>query len=247
MAVRKKLVSIIIPAMNEEGNIGYLLDDISATIAKIKDYEFEVIVVDDHSKDRTPLIASSKNARVLNNNRIHGKGHALITGFENARGDYFVMMDADYSHRAEDIPVLIQPLEDGAGLVVGSRIYGGSEEYTRLRAFGNIIATFIFGFFHKRYLSDALNGYKSFRSEIFKKFIYSSRDFEIEIELLVNTLRAGMKIVEVSSHERVRKSGIPKSRVIRHGFKFLNRIILEWLRNKFNTKKYKDEYSLNRS
>lgn len=226
-----KLISIIIPAMNEEENISDVLDDIFATTEKIKGYDFEIIVVNDHSKDRTPLIARSKNVKVIDNLRSPGKGHALITGFENAKGEYFVMMDADYSHRPEDVPALIRPLEDGAGLVIGSRIFGGSDEYTRVRAFGNIILTLGFGLFHKRYLSDALNGYKAFRSEIFKEFTYTAKDFEIEIELLANTIRAGKRIVEVASHERSRKSGNSKSKVVRHGIKFFNRILLEWMRN----------------
>ncbi|MDP2923754.1 MAG: glycosyltransferase [Candidatus Omnitrophota bacterium] len=226
-----KKVSVIIPAMNEENNIGYLLDEISKITTTMKNYQFEVIVVDDHSKDKTAVIARSKNVKVVNNLRKPGKGYALISGFEVATGEYLVMMDADCSHRPEDIPLFIDTLEKGAGLVIGSRIYGSSDEYTRVRAFGNIVLTLVFGLLYNRYLSDALNGYKAFQSEIFKKFEYTSRDFEIEIELLVNTLRAGMKIVEIPSHERVRKSGFSKSKVIKHGVKFLNRIIKEWLRD----------------
>lgn len=238
MPNKKKLISIIIPAMNEEHNIGFLLDDIFAVTKKMIDYEFEIIVVNDHSKDRTSLVAQSMNAKIINNLRKPGKGYALITGFENAKGEYFIIMDADYSHRAEDIPVLVQPLNDGAGLVVGSRIYGGSDEYTRVRAFGNVILTLMFGIFHKRYLSDALNGFKAFKSDIFNKHRYTSRDFEIEIELLVATLRSGLKIVEVPSHERTRKSGRSKSKVIKHGIKFFNQIVKEWLRNKLNEYRY---------
>lgn len=234
MEDRRRLISIIVPARDEEGNVGYLLDDIWCMIRKTQDYEFEVIVVNDHSRDKTPLVASLKNVKVIDNLRSPGKGHALITGFENAKGDYFVMMDADYSHRAEDIPELIKPLDSGAGLVIGSRIYGGSDEYTRLRAFGNVILTLAFGIFHKRYLSDALNGFKAFKSEIFRNFSYTAKDFEIEVELLVNTLRAKMAIVEIPSHERSRRYGMAKSKIIKHGFKFIYRIILEWSRNKFS-------------
>ncbi len=224
--------------MNEENNIGHLIDDIFSVTKKMNDYEFEIIVVNDHCKDRTPQVAESKNAKVINNLRKSGKGYALITGFEGALGEYFIMMDADYSHRAEDIPLFVKALEDGAGLVIGSRIYGGSEEYTRIRAIGNILLTLIFGIFHGRYLSDALNGFKAFRSDIFRRYKYTSRDFEIEVELLVNTLRSGMNIVEVPSHERVRKSGESKSKIIKHGIKFFNRIVKEWLVNKFNEGKF---------
>ena len=83
-----------------------------------------------------------------------------------------------------------------------------------------------------RFLSDALNGFKAFRRDVFQSFRYTSKNFEIEIELLANTLRKGYQVVEVSSHERARQGGEAKSRVIRHGTGFLVRIIGEWMRNK---------------
>jgi hypothetical protein len=140
------------------------------------------------------------------------------------------MMDGDYSHRAEDLGVFLDALKPGVCLVVGSRIFGGSEEYTRVRAFGNILLTYLFGFLHGRYLSDALNGYKAFRREVFTGFEYTSVEFEIEIELLVNAIRSGGRIVEIPSHERARASGRSKSKVVRHGTRFLMRMIYEWAR-----------------
>ena len=141
------------------------------------------------------------------------------------------MMDADYSHRAEDLPALLQALDAGAGLVIASRIHGGSDEYTSVRAFGNVILTMFLGIFLGRYLSDALNGYKAFRREVFEDFRYTSTAFEIEIELIANALRKGYSVVEVGSHERARLAGQAKSRVVRHGTRFLIRIIWEWMRN----------------
>ena len=142
------------------------------------------------------------------------------------------MMDADYSHRAEDIPKFLAAMKDGAGLVIGSRVYGGSDEYTPIRALGNVFLTYALGLFLGRYLSDALNGFKAFRREVFADFTYTSRQFEIEIELIANALRKGYRVVEISSHERARLGGESKSRVIRHGTRFFWRIFTEWLRNK---------------
>jgi hypothetical protein len=78
-----------------------------------------------------------------------------------------------------------------------------------------------------RYLSDALNGYKLFRRDVFTSFNYTSRMFEIEIEIIANTMRKGYRVVEVVSHERARAGGEMKSRVVRHGTRFLMRIIWE--------------------
>ncbi len=225
-------VSVVIPAKNEEMNIGLVLDDLNKTTAQISGYEFEVILVDDKSTDGTGEAGRSRGAKVIRNTGLSGKGRALRLGFQNATGSIIVMMDADYSHRAEELPRFLQAMEDGVGLVIGSRVVGGSEEYTPIRALGNVFLTYAVGLFLGRYLSDALNGYKAFRREVFDDFNYTSSMFEIEIELIANTLRKGLRIVEISSHERARLGGEAKSRVIRHGTRFFWRIFTEWLRNK---------------
>jgi hypothetical protein len=116
------------------------------------------------------------------------------------------------------------------GLVIGSRVVGGSEEYTHIRALGNVFLSAALGLCTGRYLSDALNGFKVFRREIYQDFRFTSRHFEIEIEIIANTLRSGYRIVEVLSHERARAGGEAKSRVVRHGTRFLVRILFEGMR-----------------
>lgn len=223
-------VSVIIPAKDEEETLPHVLTDLNATIAETPSYEFEVICVDDHSTDTTAQIARSFGARVVQNTRAPGKGMALRAGFEAATGDVLVMMDADYSHRAEEIPLLLSALTDGVALVIGSRVVGGSEEYTHVRALGNVFLSASLGLCTGRYLSDALNGFKVFRRQIFTDYVYTSRNFEIEIEIVANALRSGLRVVEVSSHERARAGGQMKSRVIRHGTRFLARILWEGMR-----------------
>ena len=220
-------ISIVIPAKNEEINIGRVLQDLSKTVRQVSGYEFEIICVDDHSTDRTAEVAQAFGAKVIPNKRSSGKGMALRAGFESATGDVFVMMDADYSHRAEDLPLFLDALKDGVGLVIGSRAAGGSEEYAHIRALGNVFLSAIFGLCTGRYLSDTLNGYKAFRRDVFTDFHYTSKAFEIEIEIIANTLRKGYRVVEVSSHERARAGGVAKSKVVRHGTRFLLRILWE--------------------
>ena len=125
---------------------------------------------------------------------------------------------------------MLESLTEGVGLVIGSRVVGGSEEYTHIRALGNVFLSATLGLCTRRYLSDALNGFKVFRRDVFNDFDYTSRAFEIEIEIIANTLRKGYRVVEVSSHERARAGGVMKSNVIRHGTRFLIRILWEGLR-----------------
>lgn len=225
-------LSIVIPAKNEEMNLDRVLDDLNRTLARIPDFLAEVVVVDDKSTDRTGEVSRAHGARVVRNTGPSGKGRALRLGFENSTGELILMMDADYSHRAEDIPKFLEALKDDVGLVIGSRVYGGSDEYTPVRALGNVFLTYAVGLFQGRYLSDALNGFKAFRRDVFDDFNYTSNQFEIEIELIANTLRKGYRVVEISSHERARAGGEAKSRVIRHGTRFFMRVFTEWMRNR---------------
>lgn len=236
-----KKISVVIPARNEEGSLDIVLKDLLQVEQNLKEFTFENIVVDDNSFDKTADIAKKRLCRVIRNDGKSGKGSALRLGFKASNGDYIIMLDADYSHRLEDIPLFLERLEKGAGMVIGSRIFGGSDEYTRVRAFGNLFLTWIFGFFYGRYLSDALNGFKAFRKEVFVNHKYNSTGFEIEIELLVNTLRSGFTIAEIPSHERSRISGKAKSRVIEHGFMFFFRIIWEWSRDKLGLLKKQND------
>jgi glycosyltransferase involved in cell wall biosynthesis len=225
-----KRLSVIVPAKNEEVTLPRVLEELCRIMPLLDGYDCELICVDDHSTDRTAEIARSFGARVIRNNRPSGKGMALRAGFEAATGDIIAMMDADYSHRAEDLPVFLLALKDGIGLVIGSRVVGGSEEYTHVRALGNVFLSAALGLCTGRYLSDALNGYKVFRRDIYTDFKYTSRAFEIEVEIIANTLRKGYRIVEVSSHERARAGGKAKSRVVQHGTRFLLRILQEGIR-----------------
>jgi glycosyltransferase involved in cell wall biosynthesis len=223
-------LSLVIPAMNEEETLGRVLEDVNRVVPSLTDWETEVIVVDDHSTDGTAALAKSLGAKVIQNKRKGGKGMALRAGFEAATGDWIIMMDADYSHRAEDIPVFLEAIKEGTGLIIGSRVFGGSDEYTHIRALGNVFLSASVGLCMGRYLSDALNGFKLFRRDVFTDFKYTSRMFEIEIELIANTLRKGYRVVEVVSHERARAGGEMKSRVVHHGTRFLLRIFWEGLR-----------------
>lgn len=222
------LVSIVIPAKDEAETIGAVLQEIKKAIAPLKRYQFELIVVNDHSKDQTVKIAEENGARVIHNSKRPGKGNALRAGFEAARGNIFLMLDADGSHRPEEIPHFLKPFENKeVGLVVGSRATGGSEEYTLVRAFGNVGLSLLCRMSFGMDMTDVLNGYKAFRREVFTRFHYISEEFEIEIELVGKTLRSGYKIAEFPSHELERAGGEAKSRVVRHGFRFLWRIITE--------------------
>jgi glycosyltransferase involved in cell wall biosynthesis len=223
--LNEPLVSVIIPAKNEAENLPRLLTDLQKVFRQITAYRFELIVVDDHSTDSTSAAAREGGATVIENQRPPGKGNALMSGFEKTTGRFLIMLDADYSHRPEDIPAFLSKLEQGFGLVVGSRSTGGSDEYTFIRTLGNVGLSTIFCFLMGVQVTDVLNGYKAFRREVFTNHRYSSAQFEIEIELMANCIREGLPIGEIACHERARSAGEAKSRVVKHGFRFLWKIL----------------------
>jgi len=217
-------VSVIIPAQDEAASLPALLSGLRAVLGQAA-FESEVIVVNDHSTDRTADVARENGARVVENTGPRGKGRALRSGFERAAGDYWIMMDGDGSHRPEFIPQFVNMLDEGYGLVIGSRQLGGSDEYTFVRALGNIFLSAVFNGIAGCHITDVLNGYKGFRRDVFACFPCRSREFEIEIELAANALKAGYRIGEFACHEKSRAGGVAKSRVIRHGCRFLWKIL----------------------
>ncbi len=223
----KKIVSIIIPARNEQATIAHVLEKIHSCTTEIKGHDFEVIVVLDHCVDQTEAIACRSTAMVIKNEEKPGKGNAIRTGLRHCRGDIIIMMDADGSHMPEDISGLIDAIYQGASLVIGSRAKGGSDEYEVVRLFGNVFFTFLANVLFGFLLTDALNGYKAFTKEFISKHKLSSRGFEIEIELLY--IAAGNKnmISEVGSHELSRMGDKMKSNTLKDGFRFLS-AILKW-------------------
>ena len=112
-------LSVVIPARNEEETLPLVLADLNEAIRGLQGWTVEVICVDDHSTDRTAEIARAYGARVVKNEGRGGKGRALRAGFAASTGDVIAMMDADYSHRAEDLPVFLDAMKAGIGLVIG--------------------------------------------------------------------------------------------------------------------------------
>ncbi|MGH7524899.1 MAG: glycosyltransferase family 2 protein, partial [Gemmatimonadales bacterium] len=146
-------LSVVIPARNEEETLPRVLGDLQRVVPNLTGWDVEIIVVDDRSTDRTAELARCGGATVVANPRRSGKGMALRAGFEASTGDVIAMMDADYSHRAEEMPLFLEAIQrDGVGLVIGSRVVGGSEEYHHVRALGNVFLSASLGLATGRYL-----------------------------------------------------------------------------------------------
>lgn len=218
-------VSVIIPTLNEAGNLPYVL-------SRIPNWVHEILIVDGHSTDNTIEVVRqmSPRARILMQDG-KGKGSALRQGFEAATGDIIVTLDADGSTDPAEIPAFVGILRIGADFVKGSRFLqgGGTDDMTTIRRWGNyglmLFARLIFG----GNFSDLCYGYNAFWS-CHLPYLHPDVDgFEIETALNIRALAAGLRVAEVPSFEARRRYGESHLRAIPDGLRVLKTIMKERL------------------
>jgi hypothetical protein len=217
----RRTVSLVIPARNEARNLPWVLE-------RIPDCVDEVILVDGFSTDATVAMAEFCRPTIRHvKQKRRGKGAGLLAGFEAATGDYVLMIDADGSMDPDEIPRYIWYLDHGFDFVKGSRFVagGGSLDITPLRRLGNwglmLIAKTRFG----AELTDLCYGYCGFQRRWLPTLALSASGFEIETEMTLQALTAGLRIAEVPSLEAPRRSGQSNLRTFRDGWRVLRTIL----------------------
>jgi len=222
------LISVVIPAYNEGPNLGLVLEDTKDILLKMG-FPYEIIVVNDGSQDNTADIAKKHGVILINNEKNMGKGTALISGFRRAKGDIVVTMDADGSHRAEDIPVLLSPMLNGGSLeaAVGSRFVDerGRRSTSSLHLIGNRIINALILMVTGRYISDSQSGFRAYKKNALAKIALHSTGFDIESEMTIKMLRKGFRILEVPIRCDPRKNGFTRVNSFEDGFNIVKTII----------------------
>lgn len=198
-------VSIILPALNEEETIGKVIDEIPRQTLEGKGYDVSVLVVDGNSTDRTREIAEDKGAQVIIEPR-KGKGRAMRTAFEQVKADFVFMLDADYTYPATYIPDMLDILQHGCPVVIGSRLKGKREEgaMSRLNVVGNHLLTLMANILYWTRISDLCTGYWGFRGEVIPDLRLSADGFDFEAELFTQVARKGYPIAEIPIYYRRR-------------------------------------------
>ena len=207
-------LSIIIPAKNEAGAIGDLVDEIRRLHAGA-----EILVVDDGSEDDTARLAEAAGANVLRHPISLGNGAAVKTGARAAQGEILVMMDGDGQHRPGDIASLVARLDEGFDMAIGARDSGSHAGVGRLAANGlyNVFASLISG--HR--ILDLTSGFRASRADYFRRFLYLlPNGFSYPTTITMAFLRSGFPVtfVPIKAEERTGKSHI---RPIRDGLRFI--------------------------
>jgi glycosyltransferase involved in cell wall biosynthesis len=227
-------VSVVMPTLNEARNLPFVLPALPAVD--------ELIIVDGGSVDDTLAVARRlrPDVVVVTQNR-KGKGNALACGFSAATGDIIVMIDADGSTDPREIPRFVAPLTGGADFAKGSRFAagGGSSDITRLRRLGNLGLSALVNNLFKTHYSDLCYGYNAFWAHCLPVFGLDSTSpapaggrlwgdgFEIETLLNVRAARAGLRMVEVPSHEHPRIHGASNLNAVTDGIRVLRTIVRE--------------------
>ncbi|WP_291340456.1 glycosyltransferase family 2 protein [Acinetobacter sp. UBA801] len=197
-------ISIVLPAKNESAAIGQ-------TLAQIQQLQLahEIIVVNDGSTDQTKQVAETAGAKVVTHPYSKGNGAAIKTGARTVTGDIIVFMDADGQHDPQDIPRLIEKIEQGYDLVVGARQKGSQASVGRgiANALYNNLATYM----TEQKVEDLTSGFRAVRADKFREFLYLlPNGFSYPTTSTMAFFRAGYSVTYVPIHaaKRIGKSHI---------------------------------------
>ena len=195
------VLSIVIPAYNEERFIGTLLTQIKAVDLSRFSLEKEIIVVDDCSRDRTAAIVESElGVTLLRMPKNGGKGRAVRAGIAHATGEYLIIQDADLEYDPNDYVPMLDALLSGRGTVVyGSRyMRGGRHANQSLVAYlGGRSLSIIALLFTRTWLTDTVTAYKLFHREELAALPLETSGFELDHEITSRMVARGARIVEV--------------------------------------------------
>jgi glycosyltransferase involved in cell wall biosynthesis len=186
-------ISVIIPALNEAGNIGSLVSEVYQTMP------VEVIVVDNNSTDSTAKEAMDAGARLISEPR-QGYGYACAAGVAAAEGaDVLVFLDGDHSSNPSELPDLVSPiLHETADLVLGSRTKGHIAHGAMPvhQKFGNWLAASLMNVLYNLSVTD-LGPYRAIRRQLLLELDMREMTYGWPTEMMVKAARQGMRITEV--------------------------------------------------
>jgi glycosyltransferase involved in cell wall biosynthesis len=220
-------ISVIIPAYNEEKSIENVISR-TEKILEALNLPYEVIVVDDGSVDKTRFLAQRHKVTVISNGNNYGKGYALRRGLKDVGGDIVITMDADGSHKPEDIKRLVLPLMNGADAVIGSRFAGKREKDStkKLHIFGNWLFSLIIRILTKKHITDSQTGFRGFKRKVLEEMQITCDGYDVETELTVKTLKNGYIVREEPIAFEKRMNGCSHVNPLSDGIKILRAIIV---------------------
>jgi len=192
-------VTVLMPVYNERATVERAIAGVLD--AGISD-ALELLVVDDGSSDGTRELLRTNDwpseVRIVYHERNRGKGAALRTGLEEARGRWTTVMDADLEYDPADIALLLEALRAGrAEVVFGTRAFRSHSAYSFWYVVGNKAVTLAANMLYNSWISDMMTGQKAMDTALFRELPLRERGFAIEAEITARLLRRGIRIYEV--------------------------------------------------
>lgn len=192
------LLSVIVPVYNERTTVAEIIRRMRQVTLPV---ELEIVVVDDCSTDGTDKVLAAledSTVRVLRHPLNRGKGAAVRTGLEVARGDLVLIQDADLEYDPDDWPRLLAPIMKGkASVVYGSRFTGERKNMLFWHWVGNRMLSLVTNVLYNTTISDMETCYKLFDRRVLDGLTLTSERFEFEPEITAKVLRRGYRIYEV--------------------------------------------------
>ena len=214
------LVSVVLPCLNEAPAVGICIGKIKKVFTDGV-INGEIIVCDNGSTDDSAAIAEKLGVKVVHQ-PVRGYGSAYLKGFENASGEFLIMVDADDSYDFNDIPRFMDTLMNGKyDFVTGNRYCKGYQKETMhfLHYYiGNPLLTGIANFLFGVNYRDVYSGFRGFRRTAYELIRPASTGMEFNLELAINAKLAGLKVAEIPVSLN-RRRGISKLRTFKDGWR----------------------------
>lgn len=230
-------LSIVIPAHNEEGCIAFTCQSIVTEFRNRGVDDFEILVINDNSSDRTEAILQDlhrreASIRYINNTPPHGFGFAVRRGLEEFRGDAVAIVMGDLSDSPKDVLAYYRALKGGAECIFGSRFIRGSAvyDYPRhklvLNRLANGFIKILFGLDH----NDITNAFKAYRREVIAGVQpILSHHFNLTVELPLKAITRGFTYTTLPISWTNRKTGVSKLKIKEMGSRYLFITLYIWL------------------
>jgi glycosyltransferase involved in cell wall biosynthesis len=226
------MLSVVIPAYNEEKGIALIMQRVLAIRESLKSAyieDMELLVVNDGSHDRTFEVASQVAMqdtciRVLSHPQNRGYGAALKTGFANAEGDFIGFLDADGTYPPEYFPELCMAVRGGSDIVIGSRMMGAESKMPVTRRIGNLFFAGLLTLVGGVHVTDSASGMRVFRRSIYERICPLPDGLNLTPVMSTRAIHENLRVTEVPIpySERVGRS---KLSIIRDGRVFLESIL----------------------